>query len=79
MNNRKIDQAIDEGFQKRVEEFMKDYKALTDKYKVDYTQFPMYIPDQKGGFITVIQNQPIDLNLQELNKSFIAKDAKENP
>lgn len=63
-----------EDFPKRVEEFMKKYKALTEEYDIDYIQYPIWIPGEKQGeFKTIIQTSPIDLKMQRLNQSFLQK------
>ena len=60
-------------FNKRVEDFMKEYKELTEKHQIDYVQFPQFQPDGNGAFKIVIATMPVDLNLQKLNQSFIQK------
>lgn len=60
-------------FSKRVDDFLREYQDLTKKHQIDFAQFPMFVPDDKGGFRVVMQSTPVDLNLQDLNKGFIPK------
>lgn len=46
---------------KRVEDFMKDYKALVGKHQIDFANYPVYVPTPTGDFKTVIQTTPVDL------------------
>lgn len=55
----------------RVKEFVKRYGELVDELKVDFANFPMYIPDGGGGFRTIIQSQPIDIKDQPTKSPFI--------
>lgn len=43
----------------RIDAFMKEYGELIDKYKVDIFSFPVWIPDGKGNFVTVMNKQPV--------------------
>lgn len=46
--------------QKRVDAFLKEYGQLVEKHKVDFANYPLYIPDGAGGFKTLVQSTPVD-------------------
>lgn len=55
MNELSVEQQED--IKKRQEEFMQKYQALVEELQVDFAQFPMYIPNGRGAFLTVIHAQ----------------------
>ncbi len=59
----------------RVETFVKEYGELVQKHKIDFATYPVYVPDGKGGFQTIIQNTPVDITNQPVKSNFIP-DAK---
>ena len=63
----------------RIKLFLKEYEELTVKHKVDFINFPMWVPEQKsdqspgqGGWRLVIQTQPVDTTDQPVKSPFIA-------
>ena len=61
---------------RRVEDFMKEYRALTQKYRVDMMSYPVFVPTEKGKWEIMLQAQPVDLDevkKAELDKAFISK------
>ena len=56
--------------QERIQAFIKEYGELTKKHKVDFVNFPMFTPNDKGSWDIVIQTQPVDTTNQPV-KSFI--------
>lgn len=56
-----------------VSEFLKDYQALVAKHKVDFANYPVYIPDGEGGFKTIIQSTPVDMSNLPQKSTFMAK------
>lgn len=62
--------------EKRIQDFIKEYGSLTEKYDVDFLSMPAFIPDDKGGWKIVIHVQPIDrkeMRKKELDKAFVSK------
>jgi hypothetical protein len=43
------------------EEFMKEYKALVDKYGIDIVSFPQFIPGENGTWNIKIGMQILDV------------------
>ncbi len=60
--------------QKRAEVFVKEYGDLVEKHKIDFVNFPMFVPDGQGGFRIVIQNQPVDTTGQPVKSPFMVKE-----
>lgn len=63
---------------RRIEAFMKEYGELVAKHRVDFANFPVFIPreDGRGAFDVRVQTVPIDmdeLKKAQLDKSFISK------
>lgn len=56
---------MDDILKKRAEAFIKEYGELVEKHKMDFAHYPMYIPDNHGGFKTVIQGTPVDMTPKE--------------
>ncbi len=56
----------------RGQAFLKEYKELVDKHKVDFATYPIYQPDGNGGFRTVVQSTPIDISNQGQPSPFVA-------
>ena len=46
----------------KIKKFIEAYGELVKKHGVDFAQYPMWIPDEKGGFRLIIQNTPVDLD-----------------
>ena len=44
----------------RTKKFLEEYRALTEKYQVDFISYPEYIPNPNGEFMTRISNTLID-------------------
>lgn len=61
----------DEDSQKRIEEFKTKYGALVDEFKCDFAQYPVWIPDGKGAFQTILQNTIVDISQQPVKSPFI--------
>ena len=66
--------------EKRIAKFLEGYGELVEVYRVDFGHQPVYATDGAGGYKTIIQVMPIDLDelaatqkAQEEKKSFIAK------
>lgn len=55
----------------RIAEFLREYGELTVKHKIDFAQYPVWIPDGTGGFKTVLQNTPIDMSQMPQKSPFI--------
>lgn len=43
-----------------IDNFLEEYKALTEKYGVDFMAYPQYVPDENGKFYTVVQTIPME-------------------
>ena len=52
---------VDPKLQGRLDAFLKEYKALTIKHKVDIAAYPVWVPDGAGGFKNTIQSTPVDI------------------
>lgn len=48
-------------YKERVDVFLKEYRELTEKHKIDFAHYPVYVPDGNGGFKTVLQATPVDI------------------
>lgn len=59
---------------KKVDAFMVEYHALVEKHKIDFANYPVYIPDDKGGFRTIMQSTPVSTEGQPVKSPFIAQD-----
>lgn len=64
---------MNEADKKRVDDFMAEYKALVDKHKVDFANYPVYMPDGSGGFKTVLQSTPVDITKLSVKSPFISQ------
>lgn len=70
-NKQPEQQGIDPDFQKRSEEFLKEYGGLVQKHKIDIAAYPVYMPDGKGGFITTIQQSTLDVTNAPYRSTFM--------
>lgn len=57
--------------QARIDEFMKRYEGLTKEMGVDFANYPMYVPDENGGFKVIIQSTPIDTRNRPVKSPFV--------
>lgn len=57
----------------KVKEFVKEYGELVKKHQIDFAVYPVYVPDGKGGFQTVVQQTPVDVSKQPVASPFIKK------
>jgi hypothetical protein len=48
--------------QKRTDDFLKAYNELVKKYRIDFGHQLLYVKDGTGGYKTVIQVSPVDLD-----------------
>ena len=67
---------IDKKKEAKLKDFISEYGKLVEKHQVDFANFPMFVPDERGGFRVIIQSTPIDLEEQkkaQLDKAFIGK------
>ena len=46
----------------KIQKFLEEYGKLVEKHHVDFANYPMFVPDEKGTFKIVIQSTPIDLD-----------------
>lgn len=51
---------------------MEEYGAIREKYQIDFIAFPQWVPEENGGFKTIMQITPFDLENQ--NNGFVAKE-----
>lgn len=56
-----------------VDSFLSEYKELTEKHKIDFASFPVFIPDGSGGFRVVVQSVPVSIENQPVKSPFIPK------
>ena len=58
----------------KISDFLKEYGELVAKHKVDFVNFPMFVPGENGEFKIMIKTEPVDLELMEkAKKGFISK------
>lgn len=56
----------------RIAAFTKDYGKLVEKHKIDFANFPMFVPDgTPGGFRVIVQSMPVDITQQAVKSPFI--------
>ena len=70
MNN---ETEVSEELQKRLEAFLEEYKALTEKHKVDLASYPVWVPEGSGSFKCVEQSTPVDITKQPTKSPFVAE------
>lgn len=61
-------------FQKRAEAFLADYGELVKKHNIDIAAYPVYMPDGKGGFDTVIQQSTVDTTDKPYRSPFVPEE-----
>jgi hypothetical protein len=52
---------IEKDIADRKAKFLKSYSKLREEFQMDFASFPMYIPNERGMFDTVMNTQPVDL------------------
>lgn len=62
-----------EKFQERVQIFFLEYGELVKKHDIDFATYPMFVPDNNGGFRIVCQNTPVDIKGQPIKSPFVSK------
>ncbi len=55
----------------RIQDFIKDYGDLVQKYKVDFATYPMFVPDGNGAFKILTQTTPVDIGNQPIRSEFM--------
>jgi hypothetical protein len=45
----------------KIKMFMHDYQELVKRHKVDWANYPMFVPDGKGGFRVIIQSTLVEV------------------
>ena len=60
--------------QKRASAFIKEYGELVKKHKMDFVNYPAFVPDgiADGGFKLIIQSGPVDVQDQPVQSSFVS-------
>lgn len=61
----------EEESKQRIDKFMRQYGELVKGLDVDFANYPVYVPDGKGNFKTIIQSTPVDLKALPVPMSFI--------
>ena len=67
---------VDPEFEKRAEVFLKEYGELVAKHKIDIAAYPVYMPNEQGQFMTVIQQSTVDTSNQPYRSTFMEDEAK---
>lgn len=62
---------MDENKQK---DFLSKYELLVKETGYDFATYPVYVPDGKGGFQTIIQSTPVDVKNNPVKSPFIEHD-----
>jgi hypothetical protein len=57
--------------QERGKAFLEEYKALTEKHKIDFATYPVFRPTQSGAFEVIVQSTPIDITSQGTPSPFV--------
>lgn len=52
-------------------DFLKDYEVLIKKYKMDFASYPVWVPNDQGQWVTVIQTQTVDTSKQPIKSDFL--------
>ena len=47
--------------EERVQDFIERYGKLVEECKVDWANYPVYVPDGQGAFKVVIQSTAVDM------------------
>lgn len=55
----------------KLELFVKEYGELVERHRIDFATYPVFVPDDSGGFKVTIQNTPIDISNQPVKSNFI--------
>jgi hypothetical protein len=55
----------------RGQAFLKEYKELTEKHRIDFATYPIFRPTASGAFELVVQSTPVDITGQGTPSSFI--------
>lgn len=61
-----------EEVKKRIEEFLQAYGKLVEEYKIDFVNYPQWIPDGEGGWKMIMQTQPMDTTNLPQKSPFVA-------
>lgn len=49
-----------EEVKQRVNAFLSEYGQLVEKYKIDFINYPQWVPDGQGGWKMLVHTQPTD-------------------
>lgn len=60
--------------QEKADVFVKEYRELVEKHKIDFANYPVYIPDGQGGFKTILQSTPVSTEGQPVKSPFVEKE-----
>lgn len=55
----------------RMNSFMEKYRVLVEETKMDFANYPVYVPDGQGGFRTIVQSTPVDTSGMSIPSPFI--------
>lgn len=55
----------------RIDAFVEAYGKLVEEHKVDFANYPAYIPDGNGGFRLIIQSMPVDTTKYAVKSPFV--------
>ncbi len=55
------------------EAFMKAYGELVEKHKMDFANYPQWVPDSAGGWKTIMQSVPVDVSEAPVKSNFMAE------
>lgn len=59
--------------EERIKIFLGAYGKLVEEHKIDFVNYPMYQPNEKGEWILRVQTQPVDTTKQNVKSPFIEK------
>jgi hypothetical protein len=65
-------QPLTEEQKERIDNFLKDYGELVQKYQVDFINFPILTPDEKYNWQLSVQTQTIDITDMKQKSSTVS-------
>ena len=57
---------IETDIKERREKFLKAYGKLREEYQIDFASFPVWVPNDRGSFETVMNTDAVDLKYRSV-------------
>lgn len=58
----------------KLQAFVQAYGDLVKLHNVDFATYPMFEPDEQGGFKITVKTTPVDLSTQPVKSEFMASE-----